>query len=154
MGAVHTLLLRIGVRMHRAWLDSQLAEGRRPDSDPALAERARQLTSETMRHRLSRALLRIVDVAARTPRPRRSAAAPLDRGAVLEARALLIQLAQRLEAEDAVNPRGVAMVARLITDGTGPLYAPGTPLRQAIGIARGSGTSCGQRSSAWIACGR
>ena len=129
MEPVKPLLLPLAVRVHRAWLDGQLAEGRRPDSDPELALRARQLTSEEMRHRLSRALLRIVDVANRTPRPRRTAAAPLDRSAVLEARALLIQLAQRLDAEDSVNPRGVAMVSRLITDGAGPMYAPGHPIR-------------------------
>jgi hypothetical protein len=129
MGAVHTLLLRVAVRTHRAWLDRQLAEGRRPDSDPELALRARQLTSEGVRHRLASALLRCVDVAGRKPR-RRSPAAPLDRRAVLEASALLIQLAQRLDAKDAVNPRGVAMVKQLITDGCGPLYAAGTPFME------------------------
>jgi hypothetical protein len=123
------LALRIAVLLHRGELDRELAEGRRPDGDPALALRARQLGSAAVQRRLACALVRIVDVAG--CRPRRDAAAPLDRDAVVESRALLLQLAERLVAPEPPNPRGVAMVSHLITDGAGPLYTDGTsPFRR------------------------
>ena len=63
-----------------------------------------------------------------------SAALPLSRRAVLSSREGLLGLAERLESPDPVNPCGVARVLMLLTDGTGPLYSPGSAerLREAV----------------------
>ncbi len=47
----------------------------------------------------------------------------LDRRAVLEARPQVLEIASRLEDGAPTDPRGVAMVHELLTDGSSPLYA-------------------------------
>lgn len=115
--------LRLRVLMRRTWLDRQLAEGRNPETDPALGLRARELTGRRTRDTLARALFGVVGRAEQPPRL--SAAVPLNNGAIVEARAFLIQLANRLEDPAPVSPRGMAMAWRLITDGASSLHSAG-----------------------------
>ncbi len=86
------------------------------------------------RRRLARSLRERVKDAERPNVPRLSAAVPVSRRAVLSSRESLLGLAERLESPDPVNPCGVARVLVLLTDGTGPLYAPGAVdrLREAV----------------------
>jgi hypothetical protein len=61
--------------------------------------------------------------AARRPRPSRFVAEiPVQARDVLDTEPLILQLAADLEAEDAVSPRGVILVDRLIRDGDSPVY--------------------------------
>jgi len=53
-----------------------------------------------------------------------SAAVPLSRRVVVHWRESLLGVAERLERPEPVNPRGVARVLMLLTDGSGPLYDP------------------------------
>jgi len=117
-------------------LDRELAEGASPEASTALAARAIRLTSLDYRRDLAASLRRIVVVATGQPAPVRSAqvAAPKSLGAVRPPRVplrrarisqsarLLAELASRLAAPGPVPARGVAMVTRLLSEGTGPLY--------------------------------
>ena len=53
-----------------------------------------------------------------------SAAVPVARAAVLEARTALLALADDLVELAQPDPRGVALTIRLLSDGGGPLYRP------------------------------
>jgi hypothetical protein len=66
-----------------------------------------------------------------------SAAVPVDRRAVDQARPYLAQLADALRSPRPVAPDGVARARRLLTDVHSPLYASGEPaqLRDAAGRA-------------------
>jgi hypothetical protein len=123
-----SLALRIETFARRWSLDHRLALGERPDNEPALALRARQLVGAKTRRTLARGLRRSVRLAQEPPRW--GAAAPLDRRAVHDARRLLIELALRLTDPDPVGARGVALISDLLADGGSPLYAPGWTLER------------------------
>jgi hypothetical protein len=61
------------------------------------------------------------------PAPFYTAVVPVAREATGEARAALLDLAERLRAPRPVNPEGVLMARALLLDGAGPLFAPGEP---------------------------
>ena len=129
------LAVRIHVSTHRLSLDQELARGDSPLGSPALALRARQLVSPRTRERLAAALERLVECAKRRPEPSEIVWVP--HREILEARSELLGLASRLRDARPVYARGVAMVARLIHDGTGPAFTPhaGVALRRAVAVA-------------------
>ena len=116
-------------------LDRELAEGASPEASVALAARAMQLTSLNYRRDLAASLRRIV-VATGEPAavrsvqvaaPKSSGAArpprvPLRQARISQSARLLAELASRLAAPGPVPVRGVAIVTRLLSEGTGPLY--------------------------------
>jgi hypothetical protein len=124
---------RLLARCQAGRLDRELAEGASPEASAALAARAMRLTSMEFRRGLAASLRRIV-VATGEPAQVRSAAAPKSPGAVRPPRVplrharisrsarLLAELASRLAEPGPVPVQGVAMVTRLLSDGTGPLY--------------------------------
>ena len=73
-----------------------------------------------MRRQLAATLETVLENAEEPPGP--TAAAPLDREAVLGSRRAIVALVARLRAPRPVRPQGVAMVRRLLVDATGPLY--------------------------------
>jgi hypothetical protein len=113
-------------------LDRELAEGASPEASAALAARAMRLTSTGFRSGLAASLRRIV-VATGEPVPVRSAQVaapkspatarppriPLRRARISQSARLLAELASRLAAPGPVPVCGVAMVTRLLSDGTG-----------------------------------
>jgi hypothetical protein len=117
-------------------LDRELAEGASPEASACLAARAAQLTSTPFRRDLAASLRRIVLAAGEPPaaRPVRQVAAPKSPGAAHPPRVPLrlaqisqsarpiAELASRLAEPGPVPVRGVAMVTRLLSEGTGPLY--------------------------------
>jgi hypothetical protein len=120
------------VRLHANRLDRELARGARPESDFMLAVRAMQLVSARTRALLCASLGR----AELAGRPR---IVPLPNRVVLaEAPDSLEELSGAMLAAGPVPVRGVAMVALLLADGTGPLYRSGRAdelgavIRQAI----------------------
>jgi hypothetical protein len=115
-------LLALIVLLRRRWLDAQLASGVDPDSSPALALRARQLTASSERAMLSASLESLIASAAR-PSTALTSAIPVRREAVLDARPELLGLAGELAAGAPVNPRGVAMVRCMLTTGDSPFYS-------------------------------
>jgi hypothetical protein len=130
---------RLVARLRTDRLDAELAEGAQPDASPALALRAHELIGPSMRRGLARQIRRLVRdamsgkvwvVAEVAPRRRE----------VVEAADDLEALARRLTAPEPVSARGVAVVRRLLTDGTGPLYFHGAdePLRSIAAGALGT----------------
>jgi hypothetical protein len=126
--------LRARVFASRRSLDEALADGASPVWSPQLALRARQLVSRGSRQHLAASLERLVEEAKRSVAPR-AVAVPLPRREILEAQTSLFSIAARLRDERPVYARGVALLSRLLSDGTGPAYNPhaGGSLRHAVG---------------------
>jgi hypothetical protein len=138
LGPDASIKLRIRVATKRHALTRQLAEGADPNSTPELALRARELTSQRRRRQMARTLRRTVSEA-RRPAMTRALVSILNRRAVLEANDAIQATIARLASPDPVAVKGMAMLDRLITDGTSsPLYdrvEPGT-LRRELLVAR------------------
>jgi hypothetical protein len=90
------------------------------------------------REHLARSIRQAVDSALADNKPALSAAVPVSRAAVLEARPALLALADDLEEIPEPDPRGVELALQLLCDGGGPLYRPWSPddLRRAAEGAR------------------
>jgi hypothetical protein len=94
------------------------------DPNRALALRAEQLGRARARGRIAGGVDRLLDRP--EPQPRWTSAVPIDLDAVEIARPELIQLTLTLRSSEPVDPRGVALAARLLSDATSPVYlAPG-----------------------------
>jgi hypothetical protein len=144
------LALRARVFASRGSLDEALADGASPLWTPELALRARQLVSRGSRQHLATSLERLVEEAKR-PVPPRAVALPLPRREILEAQTSLFSIAARLRDERPVYSRGMALLSRLLGDGSGPAYNPhaGGSLRHAVGaIAAALDGQWGTRRSA------
>ena len=128
------LALRARVYASRRSLDDALADGASPLWTPELALRARQLVSRGSRQHLATSLERLVNEAQRSVPPR-AVVVPLPRRAISEAQTSLISIATRLRDERPVYVRGVALLSRLLSDGSGLAYNPraGGSLRRAVG---------------------
>jgi hypothetical protein len=114
---------RLSARLHPRTLDVALANGTPSEASGALALRARRLTAHPRRRALAAALCALVRE--RSSGPLRGV--PI-RGRVAAADEELTALAARLTRPDPVAARGVAQALLLLTDGTGPLYNPRSPL--------------------------
>lgn len=115
--------LRLRLWLTRARLDQQIVTGHAWHSGAATALRARQLSDPRSRQRLARSLRGIVAYADRVEGRPLFSAVVVDRAAVRADREAILGLAERLEAEDPVNPRGIVLARRLLTDGIdSPLY--------------------------------
>jgi hypothetical protein len=114
-------------RLRAPRLDRQLATGSEPWQSPVHAARALQLTSNRSRRTLARTLEKLVERAEEPPALYLSAVVPPCRQQVREARPLMLTLAARLRSDAPLDPRGVAELKSLISDGAGPVYVPGRP---------------------------
>ena len=127
--------LRVRTWWLRDELDERLARGADPESDPLLSRRAAQLSSPATRRELADALER--DLREVRNRWSLTARLPLRRAAVRECADDLLALAQRLRDDRPIDVAGAAMAARLIFDGTSPLYRDGPlTLRYSLRSAR------------------
>ena len=122
---VEDLALRAQVRWSQPSLDARLAVGDDPTSDPALALRAAQLGSYRHRRRLAGWIEQLVREADATRSSGISAAVPVVREQVSEARDSLLFLAHVLRDGERVRPRGVAMVERLLSHAGSVIYTVG-----------------------------
>lgn len=134
----HSLRIQFRTAVHRPTLTRALDEGAGPGANDELALRAQQLTSRRTRRVLARTLRRTV-ADARRPARTRSAVPIFDRCAVLDTRAAIAEMIERLLAPRPVQAHGMALLERIITnaDGSSPLYnsrQPGT-LRRTISAA-------------------
>ncbi len=118
---------RLLARALAATLDRQLAAGCPPRSSQLLAIRARGIVSQAARRELAQCWASVLDRASRPPVPG-SARAPLDRSAVLAARDDLRAMISVLTGGLPIDARGAAMAASLLSDGTGPVYNPRSPV--------------------------
>jgi hypothetical protein len=120
---------RMLARCDAARLDRELAAGASPESSAILAARAMQLTSLKFRRDLVTSVLRILAAAGGPPAAVASGTAgvrpprlPVCRARISRSAVPLAKLAGCLASPSPVGVRGVAMVSRLLADGTGPLY--------------------------------
>ena len=109
--------------LHRGALTRAIGAGADPSSSPELARRAEQLTSPACRRKLAEGLRRSLRAAEEPPRPL-STAVPVQRREVLAARRDIERLAEELLTSDEVQPRGIVLVQRLLTQGDSPLFRP------------------------------
>ena len=109
------------LRAARRHADEQLRASRLPS--PRLAWRVAELTSAEHLDELGRALADTVHAADERFLP---SAKPLNRAAIREARAQLLELASCLfDCDRVVSPRVVLLIERLLDDGGSPLYDSG-----------------------------
>jgi hypothetical protein len=117
------LITRLKAFTGRLELDRRLAAGANPDTSPELARRAHVLRGWRVRHHLADSLEQVIVEAVAPPRER-GAAIPVQREEVLAAQRDLLRLVAALRSEPPAPVRGIAAVSVLLTDGTGPVYAP------------------------------
>jgi hypothetical protein len=115
---------RILARLLARSIDDKLLNGEVTDGDPVLVVRRARLISHRYRSAVATALRKLVS-AARQPNPNLFVAEiPLRAEEILESEPLISTLADEIENEERVSPRGVILADRLITDGDSPVYAP------------------------------
>jgi hypothetical protein len=114
------LTARLAARIRGHSLDRALIEGADPAATEELAARAARLTSRSMRREVARGLDRL----ARDEREggRRWRLRPFRAAAAANATELQA-LAARLREPGPLYARGIAMLSRLLTEGTGPAYS-------------------------------
>jgi hypothetical protein len=114
-------------------LDRELIAGTDPRRDPALERRGRRVCAQRRREKLAAALEAVV---ARAERGRESlsSSAPVPGEDVLGARTPLLDLARRLRSDAAVDPQGVLLARRLLSDPASALNSGSgaTPLCAAV----------------------
>jgi hypothetical protein len=130
------LALRARAWLRARWLDDRLAHGADPHSDRELELRAHRICSEACRKRLARALERLVRDARQPDRLIRRQV-PVRRAAIRDCAKDPDALIRRLRDGQPVDPRGIALTDRLLTDGASPLYhEAGPPLCYTTRFAR------------------
>jgi hypothetical protein len=96
-------------------LDRDLLAGADPHRDPALERRGEQVCARRKREKLADALEAVVRRAERSEDSLTSSV-PVHSEDVLGARTPLLDLARRLRASEEVDPQGVLLARRLLTD--------------------------------------
>ena len=123
---------RRALRAARRRADDDILSTQLPS--PRLAWRVDELVSDGNRSELGRSLTDVVHAADERLLP---SASPIDRAAVRECRAQLLDLASRLyDPSSPVTARGVLLVERLLVDGSGPLYGRNDPVRLRLAIVK------------------
>ncbi|HEY6963398.1 MAG TPA: hypothetical protein VI408_16055 [Gaiellaceae bacterium] len=131
---------RRALRTARRRADEEIAATRLPP--PRLAWRTAELVADENRVALARSLTDVVHAADERLLP---TATPIARGAVRDVRPQLLEVASLLyDMSRPVTPRGVLMVERLLTDGTGPLYGETTTERLRAAVERALAALGGQ----------
>ncbi|MCV7321430.1 hypothetical protein AWB99_08410 [Mycolicibacterium confluentis] len=115
---------RLMVRLFAGRFDEALAFGCTVAPGNALGLHAARLTSDRERCGVARTLRR-VSVQARQTRPLRPATVAVHRANVIAAEGAIDAVVQRLHSPLPVSAMGMARLRRLLTDGTGPMYASG-----------------------------
>jgi hypothetical protein len=116
---------RRALRAARRRADEEILATKLPS--PRLAWRTKELVADVNRVALGRSLTDVVHGADERHLP---SASPIDRVAVRECRAQLLDLAALVyDLGQPVTPRGVLLVERLVVNGSGPLYGRGDPAR-------------------------
>jgi hypothetical protein len=103
-------------------LDARLAAGDDPARSPLLAAQVANLTDPRRRELLATALGGLVVAAG--DRPRISRLSP-SRSAVLRNEAALLELARRVDSQEALYARGLARLELLLIDASGPAFHGG-----------------------------
>ncbi len=123
----------LAARVRGGALDRALIGGADPAASRQLATRVAQLTSTRKRISIAEDLERLLRVA-QSPASRWGVLPR--RGPVLAAGAELGALVALLRGSTPLSARGIAMLAQMLGDGTGPVYAGQDDLKRRLGEAR------------------
>jgi hypothetical protein len=115
---------RVRARLLAHSIDDRLLRGQASDRNPVVLTRLARLLSRRYRSRVAASLRRLLGEARRSGRPPLTARLEIKQREVLGSEPLILTLADELEEEENVNPRGVILADRLITDGSSPVYRP------------------------------
>ena len=118
---------RIMARLRARSIDDRLLNGAVTNGSPAVLVRRARLLHRRYRSAAAASLRKLIEAAKRNEPNLYAAELPMRVGEVLESEPLILTLADELEDEEGVSPRGVILAERLITDGDSPIYAP-TPV--------------------------
>jgi hypothetical protein len=121
---------RIVARLRARSLDERLLNGGITEASPAVLVRRARLLHRRHRLAVASGLRRLVAAARGSDRNMFAAQLPIRAGQILESEPLILTLADELEHEKGVSPRGVILADRLLTDGASPIYPP-TPMDDA-----------------------
>jgi hypothetical protein len=125
---------RLRARLRAGALERALIAGADPSDSPQLAARAAQLTSPRTRATLAAGLNRLVHA---SEGPQRRWWAASQREPLVANAGAIDELAELLCADTPLYARGVAIVSRLLSDGSGPLYrGSGARIASEVGHAR------------------
>lgn len=124
---------RLAARVLGPSLDGRLARGCSPESSLLLAARAQLLFSPAMRLASAQNWESLL-VQARTPPVPRDPRATVNRDAILACESDIGEMLEAVVAPLPTPARGLAMVSRLLSDGTGPVYRRSEPAELAIAL--------------------
>jgi hypothetical protein len=119
------LVERLLARVRARTLDDRLLAGERPEASRQLTARTAIVLGPNYRSEVAAALRKMLDDAEHARRMFFKAQVGLREPAIIAVRWQIRDLADRLEADEAVDPRGVILADRLIRDGNSPLFWPG-----------------------------
>jgi hypothetical protein len=114
-------------RLRSRTIDDLLLNGGVTDGSPVVLVRRARLLHRRNRSAIARALRRLIDEARANQPNLYAAKLQLKVREVLESEPLILTLAEEIENEAGVSPRGVILAERLVTDGDSPVYGP-TPI--------------------------
>jgi hypothetical protein len=131
------LVERLLARLRARSLDDRLLAGERMEGNRQLTARSARVLDPDYRSDVAAALRQMLDDAEHARRIFMKAQIRLREPEIVKARAQIRDLADRLEAATAVDPRGVILADRLIRDGDSPLFsAGGESIESAVQRAR------------------
>jgi hypothetical protein len=117
---------RLMAKLRARSIDDALLNGV-PDRRPMVLVRRAQLLQRRYRSAVADSLRGMIDAARRNQPNFFAARLQLKVAEVLASEPLILTLADELEKDETVSPRGVILADRLITDGDSPIYGP-TPI--------------------------
>jgi hypothetical protein len=119
------LVERLIARVRARSLDERLLAGERPEESRQLMARSARLLDPGYRSDVAAALRKMLDDAEHARRIFLKTQVQLREPKIIAVRSEIRELADELEADAVVSPRGVILADRLIRDGDSPLFWPG-----------------------------
>jgi hypothetical protein len=119
------LIERLLARVRARSLDDRLLAGQRPEESRQLMARSARLLDPGYRSDVAAALRKMLDDAEHARRIFLKTQVQLREPKIIAVRSEIRELADELEADAVVSPRGVILADRLIRDGNSPLFWPG-----------------------------
>jgi hypothetical protein len=118
------LVERLLARVRARSLDDRLLAGEQPEKSRQLTARSARLLEPGYRSEVAAALREMLDAAEHAKRIFLKAQVRLREPQIIAAGSVIRDIADQLEAEAAVSPRGVILADRLVRDGDSPMFWP------------------------------
>jgi hypothetical protein len=119
------LVERLLARVRARSLDDRLLAGEQPEESRQLMARSARLLEPGYRSDVAAALREMLDAAEHARRLFFKAQVQLREPQIIAVRSLIRDLADQLETDPAVSPRGVILADRLVRDGDSAMFWPG-----------------------------